>query len=607
MSSQKRVNECNFVISKAKKIMESNSIGKNLIYQRKLKGFTQQELSEKTQVTVRTIQRIEKGDVNPHLQTVKLLASVLNIGVDDLLILENPKEENIQKKWLILLHSTPFLGFMIPLANILFPLFLWIHKREDNAVYDAHGRKIINFQISMSILYILGLIALLTIEKWGFLIFIAIIPFSVLVMLMNIIKVTNSQNCFYPLAFPFIRQKNKSQPPKMFNLLIIGILFLISCNNKDINTIERLDGTELSKDSLTNKVNQLMTDAKISGLAVTVFNENKIAYKKTFGYKDQVKKEILNDSTNIYGGSFSKAVFGVLVMNLVEDGVIDLDTPLESYLPKKIYEYEAQTRWHDDYSALKEDSLYHKITARMCLAHTTGFANWRWIETDYKLRVHDEPGNKFSYSGEGFVYLQVVLEKLTSVGLQQLAEERIFEPLQMHNSAYEWKSRFEEDFAYGHNPKGEKYKKDKDNEPRGGSTLETTADDYSKFLLAVLQKKILSESSWSELFKPQIRIRSIKQFGPLALKDSTLNDNIKLSYGLGWGIIQTPYGFGAFKECHGDGFQHYSIVFPEAKKGLMVMANSDNGEGIFKELLEFTLKDIYTPSEWGNFIPYTSK
>ena len=109
--------------------METKSIAKNLVYQRKLKGYTQEELSGRTEVTVRTIQRIEKGDVSPHLQTVRLLATALDIEVKDLLPLENPKEENIQKKWLLLLHSIPFLGFIIPLANILLPLFLWIHKR----------------------------------------------------------------------------------------------------------------------------------------------------------------------------------------------------------------------------------------------------------------------------------------------------------------------------------------------------------------------------------------------------------------------------------------------------------------------------------------------
>ena len=60
---------------------------------------------------------------------------------------ENPKEETILKKWLILFHGTPFLGFMIPLANVLIPLFIWIHKRDDNKIYYNHGVKIINFQI----------------------------------------------------------------------------------------------------------------------------------------------------------------------------------------------------------------------------------------------------------------------------------------------------------------------------------------------------------------------------------------------------------------------------------------------------------------------------
>jgi len=584
--------------------METQSIAKNLVYQRKLKGYTQEELSEKTQVTIRTIQRIEKGDVNPHLQTIKLLATALNIEVEDLLILENPKEETILKKWLILLHATPFLGFIIPLANILFPLFLWIHKREDNKIYDSHGIKIINFQITISILYLLSFVTLLTIEKWGFFLFISVIPFSVIVMIVNIIKSMNSHKCYYPFSIPFLSSKKRNLTAKTMLFSLIGVMCFTGCIDKSNMNIVRLDKTEITKDSLTKKITQLMEDANVHGMAVAVFNENKVSYHKNFGYKDYERKIKLNDSTNIYGASFSKAIFGVLVMKLVEDNIIDLDIPLESYLPKKIYEYTPETRWHDDFSALKNDSLYHKITARMCLNHTTGFANYRWFESDYQLRVNRTPGSRYSYSGEGFIYLQVVLEKILGKKLEDLAQEIIFEPLNMHHSSYQWNSAFDENFAYGHNTLGEKYVKDTDNEPRGGGTLETTSEDYIKFLEAVLQRKIISENSWNEIFRPQIRIRSIKQFGPLALKDSTLNDNILLSYGLGWGILRTTYGIGVFKEGHGNGFQHYSILFPKTKKGIMIMTNSDNGESIFKELLEIAMKDIYTPSEWENYIPY---
>lgn len=587
--------------------MENNSLAKNLTYQRKLKGYSQEDLSEKTNVAVRTIQRIEKGDTNPHLQTIKLLAVALEIEVEDLLVLENPKTENLQKKWLLLLHGTPVLGLVLPLCNILFPLFLWIHKREDNSIYDEHGRKVINFQITMTFLFILSFIVLITIEGLGFFFFMAVIPFTLIVTITNIVSALNSQKCYYPLAFPFLK-KRRDENSKIIGFILVFCVFnLIGCNPADTENISRLSGTTITKDSLTTKIEQLMTDAQVHGMAVSIFNKNTITYQKTFGYRDFKNKLPLTDSTNIYGASFSKAVFAVLVMKLVEEGIIDLDTPLESYLPKKIHEYEPLARWHDDFSDLASDTLYHKITARMCLAHTTGFPNWRWYEEGKKLKVKFKPGSRYQYSGEGMVYLQVILEKILNKNLEPLAQEYIFKPLGMKNSGYSWYEHFEKDFAYGHSSSGELYHKDTDNEPRGPSTLETSALDYTQFLEAVLQEKLISKASWAELFRPQIRIRSKMQFGPLSNEETTRYDAIQLSYGLGWGLIQTPYGTGAFKEGHGDGFQHYSIVFPEAGKGIMIMTNSDNGEGIFKELLEVALGDTYTPWEWENYIPYDQK
>ncbi len=585
--------------------MQNQSIGKTLVYQRKRKGYSQEDLSAKTEVTVRTIQRIEKGDVNPHLQTVKLLATALDINVDELLNLENPKDEAIQKKWLLLLHGTPLLGFVLPFCNVLFPLFLWIHKREDNAIYDRHGAKIINFQITVLLLYALSFIALLTIDKWGFIIFVSVIPLCILVVLANIVYAVKEYKCYYPLAIPFLKFKGSKTVKSV--LLLFTVMAFANCAPQKTGGISRLDGTEISKDSLTKKINQLVTDAEVQGLAVAIFNNKQPVYQNTFGYKDFQKKLVLTDSTNIYGASLSKAVFSVLVMKLVEDNVIDLDTPLESYLPKKIYEYEPQTRWHDNYADLQADSLYHKITARMCLAHTTGFANWRFFESDRKLRVNNTPGSKYGYSGEGFVYLQVVLEKLTGKGLEELAQEIIFEPLQMNNSSYQWIPRFEKDFAYGHMTDGKKYGKDIDNEPRSGSTLETTASDYIKFLTAILNQELLSKASYDEIFSSQIRIHSLKHFGPDASTTTTKYDTINLSCGLGWVYFETPYGKAVSKGGHGDGFQHYSVLFPELGKGMLIMTNSDNGERIYKELLESAIADKYTPSEWSNYIPYDKK
>jgi CubicO group peptidase (beta-lactamase class C family) len=372
-------------------------------------------------------------------------------------------------------------------------------------------------------------------------------------------------------------------------------------------TIVKLDKSKISIVDLDNKIELLMKEANVQGLAVAIFNNNETVYKKTFGYKRLDTKEPLQANTNIYGASLSKAMFAVMVMKLVDEGAIDLDKPLQDYLSKPIYDYTPSKKWHDNYRDLKVDSLYRKITARMCLNHTSGFPNWRWFEKDQKLRVKFIPGSKYSYSGEGLVYLQVVLEHMLNRPLEDLMKEKIFSPLGMNRSSYTWQNEFEEDYCIGHKSTGALYEKDKDNEARSASTLETTLDDYTLFTKAVLAKSVLKSSVTNEMFTPQIRIRSVQQFGPLSLIDSTTNDGIKLSYGLGWGLLQTPYGTGAFKEGHGDGFQHYSILFPSQGKGIIIMSNSDNAEGIFKELLEAAIGDTFMPWYWENYIPHDQK
>ena len=394
-------------------------------------------------------------------------------------------------------------------------------------------------------------------------------------------------------------------PINNFYFTIILICYFTSVSFGQ--NIVRLDKTEITAIDLDHKIDKLMKAANVQGLAVTVFNHNKSVYKKSFGYKNLRTKEPINNETNFYGASLSKSVFAVMVMQLVEKGILDLDKPLQEYLPKPIYDYKPTKRWHDNYQDLKDDSSYLKITARMCLDHTTGFPNWRWDEPDQKLRVKAIPGSRYSYSGEGLVYLQVVLEHLLNKPLEQMMQENIFGPLKMNHSSYTWQPQFEKDYCLGHNTTGETYAKDKDNEARAASTLETTLNDYTLFTEAVLGNKLLKKSTTKAMFTQQIKIRSIAQFGPLRLQDSDANDGIDLGYGLGWVLLQSPYGTGAFKEGHGDGFQHYSIIFPQAGTGIIIMSNSDNAESIFKELLETAIGDIYTPWKWENYIPYDQK
>ena len=240
--------------------MKTQSIGKNLVYQRKLKGYTQDKLSEKSNVTIRTIQRIEKNEVKPQLQTIKLIADALGIEVDELMMLQNPKEETLQKKWLFFIHGSPFLGFIFPFS-VLFPLFLWLHKRDDNSVYNEHGIKVINFQLSVTILYIIALVSLVTVEKWGFLFFTAVVPFNFLIITFNIFRAITLQKCFYPLSIPFLKPKRKIHKPKQtFSILTITLLLTFGCSStKEKSEYEILLDYEGKYDYINNSTLELKT------------------------------------------------------------------------------------------------------------------------------------------------------------------------------------------------------------------------------------------------------------------------------------------------------------------------------------------------------------
>ena len=189
--------------------MKQQTLKDNLVYQRKLKGLTQDELAEKTTVGVRTIQRIEKGEVQPHLQTIKLLAVGLDIEVDDLIVLDNPKEETIERKWMLLLHASPFFGLIIPFANVLFPLFTWMSKADDNKVYDVHGRAVVNFHCTLNLMFIASLLFFFVLPGFSFFITGAVFLFGVVFSLKNTMSAIGTGKCYYPLSIPFLRSKKE--------------------------------------------------------------------------------------------------------------------------------------------------------------------------------------------------------------------------------------------------------------------------------------------------------------------------------------------------------------------------------------------------------------
>lgn len=396
---------------------------------------------------------------------------------------------------------------------------------------------------------------------------------------------------------------------KIYLTLLITLL-LVSCRSE--THINRIDGTFISQSGLDIEIQTLMDMANVTGLAVAVFNDNMVVYSKAFGLTNYDTGDSLETDQIFYGASLSKAIFGYLVAGLADDGVLDLDKPLQEYLDIPIPEMEFEKEWRG-FGNLKDDKRYKDITARMCLSHTTGFPNWRWrsrtneFQPEGKLHFYFDPGSQYSYSGEGMQLLQYVIEHITGKGLEQLARERVFAPLKMDMTSYLWQQWFEEIYANGHTVEQKVIPKDTADEAAAAGSMSTTLEDYSKFVQHILELTALNSNTTELMFKPNIIIYTKKQFGPLSLEQTDENDDIQLSYGLGWGLLQSPYGLGAFKEGHGEGFQHYSIIYPERKTGIIILSNSDNAESIFKSLLEISIGDIYTPWKWENYIPHNQQ
>jgi CubicO group peptidase (beta-lactamase class C family) len=368
-------------------------------------------------------------------------------------------------------------------------------------------------------------------------------------------------------------------------------------------TVTRLDGSKITASEIDATVTRVMRAADVPGAAIALFNGGEVRYLKAYGVRDTEKRLPLSPDSVMSAASWSKVAFASMTMQLVDEGSLDLDKPVNEYLPKPLPDY-------PNYADLANDARYKKITARMLLSHTSGFSNWRWFNDDRKLNINFEPGSRFAYSGEGIDLLQLVVETITKTPLEDLMRQRVFKPLGMNRTSMVWQSSFASNFANGYDEYGRSLGPEKFKRADAAGSMLTTPADFALFMQAMMGQEtsptvtLLPKAGRELMFSPQVRISSKYEFPTLNGKTTTENDGIRLSYGLAWGLYWTPYGKAFFKEGHADGERNYAVCFDEKKMGFLIMTNSANGEGIHKELLETLLGNNYTPIEWEGSIPY---
>ncbi len=317
----------------------------------------------------------------------------------------------------------------------------------------------------------------------------------------------------------------------------------------------------------------IISDANLPGLQLTYTTNG-----KTFNYavgtgKDGSSKTI-TPGTIFRAGSLGKCVFAYAVMKLYDRGIIALDTPLLNYI--------------GDYKRFdSKNPGFKKITARMVLSHTSGLTELEPAE-EIKADLLFEPGSSFAYSGEGIWFLQKVVEKLLNKPFEQIMQEEVFKPLKMSHSTYVQNNLMDDDML-GKAQKGFAWLS-----PNAAFTLFTTANDYARFLAALLADNGLKPATWQLMFTQQSDAQRFK-------KPTTAVDQY-IGWGLGIGLQENEKGRAIWQwGNYSDDFYSFFIAYPDSKESLVFFTRGQSALKITDQIVNtFLGKQHLWAMRWLN-------
>jgi len=350
---------------------------------------------------------------------------------------------------------------------------------------------------------------------------------------------------------------------KLIVLLVTTALF-----SQKTETIISPLGKTIPVSEIEHFIESQMKATGSPGVSLAVINNGEVAFHMVKGQSSPGQK--ITTKTIFEGASLSKPLFAFFTLQLVEQGVLDLDTPLYTYLP---------------YPDIAQDERYKKITARMVLSHRTGFPNWRDENGKVGLTIDFEPGTQFQYSGEGFQYLALVLQKLLGTdpnGLQALFNKQVAKPLGLKHTRFIQDTRNEKNKALA-------FKDGKwlpayfhgDKEFGSAYGIHSEAKDFAKWIIALMEKKGLSTSSYNELFKNQTTLPEDN--------DNRRHGITHVTLGFYSGVLPIGqiYGHGG---NNGKRFTSLFFFNPETKWGAVLFTNSSYGEQMGIEFLQYMMQ-----------------
>jgi len=339
------------------------------------------------------------------------------------------------------------------------------------------------------------------------------------------------------------------------------------------------------------EVQQLMKRENVQGLALAIIKEGAVRHVGSYGRRSVERDLPLEGDTIMYGASLTKTAFAYMVLQLVDEGKLSLDASVADLLPRPLPEYE-------DYGDLKEDHRWRELTPRILLTHTSGFANFRWLEPDSKLRFHRKPGSRYGYSGEGFYIRVLVLEEGLGLDVGKDMQTRIFDRFGMRISSMSWRADFAANLADGYGADGKMEPHDERSRVSAAGSMDTSIADQARLWAGIVRGEGLTKTSRAELVRPQVPILSPRQFPTLSEALEPGNAKIGLAAGLGLVTFQDSSGPAWFKGGHNDTTGNMVICLDSGKRCVVMLSNDVRAERIFPEIAQLVLGETRMPWSW---------
>ena len=361
--------------------------------------------------------------------------------------------------------------------------------------------------------------------------------------------------------------------------------------------VRGFDGNPVSVERIDREATRMMAAARVQGLAMAVIDDGKVVWAGSWGLRNVEKKLPLQTDTILYGASLTKLAFAYMVLQLVDEGTLDLDRAVGEYLAKPLPEYPF-------YAALQGDERWRRLTPRILLSHTSGLANFAFLEPDQRMRIHFDPGSRYAYSGEGIILMQFVLETGLHLNVGEEMQRRVFDRFGMTRTSMTWRPDFALNLADGYGLDGSFAPHDQRSKPRAAGSMDTTIADFAKFLAGFSRGDGLSARSRAEMVKPQIAITTPSQFPTLSQATSPAMKALELSAGLGVVTFEGPFGRAFFKGGHNDTTANQAICVERGRRCVLFLSNDVRAESLYQRLTEATLGDPGMPWSWEGYTPF---